>query len=213
MDTLMTLQLQVDQLIAAGELKLQLGCGANILPGWINTDNQPSVRADYLDFTQQFPFVSNMMAAVFCEHTIEHITSAEAVRMVGEVFRVLKPGGWFRVVTPSLDRICQMLLDPDSAPTRIYVDWARRFMNKPNATITDAMNLVFYGHGHRHIYSAEELLALLRQAGFSDLRSMPGGQYANPIFNGVDGHGKIMGEEANSVETMAIEARKPPGSS
>jgi predicted SAM-dependent methyltransferase len=62
-------------------------------PGWINTDSQPVATADYLDFTRPFPFAGDAFHAVFCEHTIEHIEKAEASRTIGEVFRVLRPGG------------------------------------------------------------------------------------------------------------------------
>jgi len=56
----MSLKLQVDQLAAApAPLRLQLGCGLNLLSGWINTDSQPVATADYLDFTRPFPGADN----------------------------------------------------------------------------------------------------------------------------------------------------------
>src|SRR5579862_6741109 len=90
----MSLQLQIDQIIAANAnaaLKLQLGCGHNILPGWVNTDTAPIARADYLDIKQPLPFAANMFVAVFCEHTIEHVQKDEARRLFAEIFRILKP--------------------------------------------------------------------------------------------------------------------------
>src|SRR5437764_15395399 len=99
----MSLKLHVEKLVSQksdlSELKLQLGCGQNILPNWINTDSSPYVATDYLDFTKPFPFSSSIFAAVFCEHTIEHISKAQALTMITEVFRVLRAGGLFRVVT------------------------------------------------------------------------------------------------------------------
>jgi predicted SAM-dependent methyltransferase len=88
----MSLKSRVDSLLAGKpdrtELKLQLGCGHNILPDWINKDSTPSATAEY----KPFPFADNIFAAVFCEHTIEHISKAQAFGMIAEVFRVLRPG-------------------------------------------------------------------------------------------------------------------------
>jgi predicted SAM-dependent methyltransferase len=47
-------------------------------------------------------------------HTIEHIEKSEALKMIAEVFRVLKPGGWFRVVTPSLENFCRLAMATDA---------------------------------------------------------------------------------------------------
>jgi len=209
----MSLKLELDRLIEGKsdpvELKLQLGCGANLLAGWINTDSAPVPDADFLDFNQQFPFVDNSFTAVFCEHTIEHVGKPEAMRMIGEVFRVLRPAGVFRVVTPSLENFSRLVLEPNSPAAQKYLAFFRRYLNNQNADIADAMNLIFYGHGHRHIYMAQELAGMLMRAGFTNVRAMPAGTYGFPIFNGVDGHGRVIGTDINAIEAMAMEAAKP----
>jgi predicted SAM-dependent methyltransferase len=209
----MSLQLQTVQLLqSAGgstELKLHLGCGSNILPGWLNTDISPSPSSDYLDCTARFPFVDACLAAVFCEHLIEHFAKTSAIQMVREVFRVLRPGGLFRVVTPSLEAFAQMTLNPKSETSLKYLDFVRRFTGSPQAEISDAINSIFYLHGHRHIYAKAELDAMLAEAGFGELYHLAAGNYSDPIFAGVDGHGKAVGTEINAIEAFAVEARKP----
>jgi predicted SAM-dependent methyltransferase len=209
----MSLKLQVDRLArdASGSagIKLQLGCGQNILQGWLNTDSTPSPVADYLDFVKPFPFAANIFAAVFCEHTIEHIAKPEARHMISEAYRVLRPGGLFRVVTPSLENFCRMVLEPESEPAIKYMAWFRTYTNNPKASMTDAINLCFYGHGHRHLYTGDELASALRAVGFTAIRVMPAGNYGDPVFNGVDGHGRVIGDEINTIEAMALEAAKP----
>jgi predicted SAM-dependent methyltransferase len=209
----MSLQLQTDHLLrnAAGpvDLKLHLGCGSNMLAGWLNTDSTPSPIADYLDCTTRLPFVDGCLAAVFCEHLIEHLEKPSAQSMVREVFRVLRPGGVFRVVTPSLEAFAQMVLDPEGAASCLYLDFFRRFSGNSQAEISDAANSIFYLHGHRHIYRKAELTAMLAEAGFAELRPLATGSYGDPVFDGVDGHGKVIGSEVNAVEAFAIEGRKP----
>jgi ubiquinone/menaquinone biosynthesis C-methylase UbiE len=208
----MSLKLSFDQIAsgrtAAAELKLHLGCGANVLPGWVNTDMEPSPLVDYLDATKRFPFADNSFAAAFCEHLIEHMEKAQAQFLLQEVCRVLRPGGLFRVVTPSLENFARVALEPESAAAQKYLGFFRRYVSNPQADISDAINMLFYGHGHRHIYRVNELAAMFQRAGFSEMRAMPAGTYANPVFNGVDGHGKVIGEEINAIEAFAIEAKK-----
>ena len=207
----MSLKLQVDHVTAstAGPLKLQLGCGLNLLPGWINTDSQPVATADYLDFTRPFPFAADAFDAAFCEHTIEHIEKTEALKMISEVFRVLKPGGRFRVVTPSLENFCRLALEPQSPVAQTYLAFHRRYTGDAQATIADAINRIFYGHGHRHIYALNEVALVLQQAGFTEIKAMPAGTYGHSIFQDVDGHGRVIGAEINAIEAMALEAAKP----
>jgi hypothetical protein len=55
---------------------------------------------------------------------------------------------------------------------------------------------------------SDELTEMLRHAGFSTVRVMQAGRYDHPVFNGVDGHGRVIGEEINAIEAMALEAAK-----
>src|SRR5207249_3407096 len=98
----MSLVLQAQTL--GPDVKLHLGCGVNVLPGWLNTDRTPAApHIDYLDCAQPLPFHDNSIAAVFNEHMIEHIEKPRALAMIQEVFRVLRPHGLFRVVTPCME--------------------------------------------------------------------------------------------------------------
>jgi hypothetical protein len=115
----------------------------------------------------------------------------------------------FRAVTPSLEAFAQMVLDPESAASRLYLDFYRRFSGDARAEISDAVNSIFYLHGHRHVYREPELVAMLAEAGFVELRPLAAGSYGDPVFDGVDGHGNVIGSDVNAVEAFAIEGRKP----
>jgi hypothetical protein len=77
-----------------GRHKLHLGCGDNVLPGWLNSDYYP--RSDsvlHLDATAPLPLPDASLDYVFSEHMIEHLSSADGMRMLRECHRVLRPGG------------------------------------------------------------------------------------------------------------------------
>src|ERR1017187_1498012 len=71
-------------------LKLQIGCGFNLLSGWLNSDRHPiSPEVVFLDATEVFPFGDRCFHYVFTEHMIEHIPYAQGVSMLAECHRVL----------------------------------------------------------------------------------------------------------------------------
>jgi hypothetical protein len=51
------------------------------------------------------------------------------------------------------------------------------------------------------------------EAGFAEPRPLAAGNYDDPVFDGVDGHGKAIGNKVNANEAFAIEGRKPALSS
>lgn len=59
----------------------------------------------YLNVTTRFPYADNTFEYVFSAHMLEHLYPDEAEFCLGEVHRVLQPGGIVRTVVPDLDRI------------------------------------------------------------------------------------------------------------
>ena len=192
---------------------LNIGCGNNHIPGWLNVDLDCGVRAGvvYLDATRPFPIKTGAFDAVLYEHMIEHIPKPDAVRMIGEIFRVLKPGGKFRVVTPDLDTLIDLFRRPIEGPAQRYMDCIARIHGVTSVSPGDAVNLAFYEYGHRHIYMVSELRSMLVDAGFTDILEGRGGYASDSVFDGVEGHPKIVGVDLDAFEAFAFEATKREG--
>jgi SAM-dependent methyltransferase len=190
--------------------RLNIGCGYNTLPGWLNVDltagRGPTV---YMDATRRFPLPDNTFAAVLCEHMIEHIPVEAGAALVREVFRVLAPGGWFRVVTPDLENLAGLCLASPSPEARRYLDFVADLHGRPTITPAEALNYIFYEYGHRHIYSISNLAQVLRGAGFVDVADTRAGYPIQAVFHGVEGHPGFMGLENDALEAFALEGRKP----
>lgn len=79
--------------------------------GWLTHERYQQHRTKvfrniwYLDATTKFPFGNATFSHVFCSHFLEHLYPEGAEFCIKEVFRVLKPGGIFRIAVPDLDRI------------------------------------------------------------------------------------------------------------
>ncbi len=89
---------------------LHVGCGRQPLPDWlgayeevrldINPDVEPDVIASMVDMGEIGPF-----DAVYTTHTLEHLYPDEVAQALGEILRVLKPGGFAMIVVPDLEGV------------------------------------------------------------------------------------------------------------
>lgn len=85
---------------------LNVGCGSKFHKDWTNVDmasRSPHVIEHNL--IEGFPFKDNQFDVVYHSQVLEHIPKNDAGGFIDECFRVLKPGGRIRVVTPDLENI------------------------------------------------------------------------------------------------------------
>ena len=193
------------------EPRLQLGCGANLLPGWLNTDRGAhAAGATYLDAARPFPLPDGEFDHVFCEHLIEHLDRETGAAMLAESARVLRPGGRIRVSTPDLAVVARLLApDGDEAAAR-YVRWcAEGFLSAPDGDRrAPVVNQLFRGWGHRFLYDQATLADALREAGFAEVSRHAYGRSEEPELDGIDSHADEDNLEMVSFETLVLEATR-----
>lgn len=91
--------------------KLNLGCGPRSIDGWVNCDFQSGdSRVVRHDLRRPLPFFDGQFQFVYHSHVLEHLQPGEAVRLLRECGRVLKPGGTLRVVVPDLEKKAKIYL-------------------------------------------------------------------------------------------------------
>jgi SAM-dependent methyltransferase len=82
-------------------LKLNLGCGDEVLPGYTGIDRDPAAAGvDRVhDLALGIPASDDSVAVVRANHSLEHLEDMD--KILREVHRVLKPGGVFVFEVPS----------------------------------------------------------------------------------------------------------------
>jgi SAM-dependent methyltransferase len=190
---------------------LQVGAGRQHLDGWLTTDLLPrELRIVYMNASKRFPFRDGTFDYVVAEHIIEHLTFANAMRMLRECHRVLKDDGVLRVSTPDLRLVLQLLDPPLTAALERYVSWSNQRYdgNCDSRSAVHVANRLQHDWGHQFLYDTGALIAALEQCGFTEITECtPCISSRYPLVN-VDRHADEIGEEFNRLESLIVEAMK-----
>lgn len=193
-----------------GPHRLNLGCGHNTLPGWLNVDLEGGRHGTtYMDALRPYPLPDNSLDAILCEHLIEHLPSEGGRFLLSEAYRVLKPGGAIRIVTPDLQSLARMCVNEPNEGERRYLDFVAKLHGQDAIEPSDALNYIFYDYGHRHIYTARRLSEAMAASGFVGITESRAAHPQREIFFGAEGHPGFMGAENDATEAFALEGVKP----
>lgn len=86
-------------------LKLHLGCGPHVFDGWCNLDPRASLdpRIVKWAFPDELPFDDNRADVALSSHMWNYIAEENYVRFALDVWRVLRPGGVWRLAEDRTD--------------------------------------------------------------------------------------------------------------
>lgn len=197
---------------------LHLGCGNNILKGWLNTDITTYDNISYLNAEHPFPIEDNSLDYIFSEHMFEHLTYESGKSMLQECYRTLKYGGVLRLTTPSLDFLMTLYHEPQKKKHQDYARWSLQqfapqiyadFNNGDNELpMAFVINNFMHFWGHQMIYNYSLLYKMLEKSGFKNIKECPIGSSEHPYLCCLEHHGNVIPFWANEMESMAIEASK-----
>ena len=202
--------------------RLHLGCGVRVLEGWLNTDffADPARDIIFQDLTRPFPCPDRCFDLVYSEHVQEHFEYQAGKLILSECYRVLRPGGVLSLATPDLDfylRLYQQRAALDEKQRgffRYFLETFDDFRGYPGNTVS-ALNGIFYGFGHRFIFSEDCLVETLREAGFREVKKVQAGVSAYAELSGLELNPQFRNDAAgnNALEyhlmaNLSVEARK-----
>ena len=150
--------------------KLQFGSGPFPREGWINSDISESYNCKpdvIIDLRRHLPFSNKSCSTIYSNHVFEHLPYPNiAKHVLDESYRILIPGGCFRVVVPDLDAFLESYQNKKDTG---YIKWV---LSLDNTTVylktrAEIINLFFRQWGEHHFaYDFETLSKLIYSAGF-----------------------------------------------
>jgi predicted SAM-dependent methyltransferase len=144
--------------------RLNWGCGPHGSPGWVNSDRVAGHRIDLVcDIRDGLPVPDDAFDYAVSIHALEQVPFPDTVPVLGELRRVLRPGGVLRLSVPDLDRAIDAYRRGD-----------RAYFQVPDADAASVggklcVQMTWYGTS-RLLLTYDFLAELLAKAGFAQVR-------------------------------------------
>ena len=182
---------------------LDLGAGNNFTQNWIHADffniNNPfkhclkkklkSKKPDVqLDLRYPLLCPDNSVDGVYTCHTLEHLLPLDAINLINEIFRILKPNKWLRIIIPDIS---------------IAIDY---YLHKNNNhdynSGCEAIMGFTQNWGHLSSWDEEFLSQILYNSGFKNIKK---------VEYGSEGSDKrlIKDPESRKKVSLVMEAQNP----
>lgn len=94
-------------------MRVNLGCGRFKINGFVNVDIvrnehvKPDVMMDSVTYLRQQE--SDSVEFIYAGHFIEHLERVQALDLLKEAKRVLRPGGKMQIVVPDVEKALKMM--------------------------------------------------------------------------------------------------------
>jgi predicted SAM-dependent methyltransferase len=185
-----------------GKNYLNLGCGYNIVQGFINADffyslkfwNNPKLKTDWmLDLRYKLNCDNEVFDGIFSEHTFEHLYPFQVKNLLKELHRVMKISACIRITLPDIDKYIKFYngnFDDIEAD-----EFKKRF-----STGCSAIRNITQKYFHCSVWNYEEIASYLMEAGFREIKEMSFGQSRDENL--------LLDIEARKWETIYVEAIK-----
>lgn len=142
------------------------------------------------DIRYKLPFKDNTFLGVYLEHTLEHLYPFEALNLISEIYRVLKPNGIVRITVPDLD---------------IYIsEYNKKVRSSKFEKFENGCELIWsltQNFKHYSVWNFEMLKVQLEKKQFKKVVKL--------MFKQGEDKNILLDREDRKHETLYVEAKKP----
>jgi SAM-dependent methyltransferase len=217
---------------------VQYGCGFAPGPeGWTNFDASPTLRMEripnvgpaisalfsgnskrfpesirYGDICKGLPVADSSVRGCFASHVLEHLSRDDVPVALSNTFRILEPGGLFRLIVPDLyERAKKYVAAVEMKSSDASAEFLKSSclgLEKRPRTPFDYLRNAIGGSAHLWMWDEFSMTAALQRAGFVDIRRCEFGDSPDPMFAIVEQKSRYF-DDNRQVAECALEARKP----
>jgi predicted SAM-dependent methyltransferase len=148
------------------DIHLEIGAGSKRL-AWYTLDM--NLECDLCwDLREGIPFPNNSVGCIYSSHLLEHFSHSELDCLLKDSARVLRPGGTFSVCVPNAKVYISAYVADSVLDERRFLGYQPAYYGEARI---DYVNYIAYMDGcHRYMFDEENLLGMLRKAGFRKCR-------------------------------------------
>lgn len=155
-------------LLEKNGIKLNIGCGSSLRPGFVNIDLNP-IADIKLDIRKNLPFKDSSVSYIYSEHFFEHVDYIHltAYYMLKDWLRVLLPGAKVKIVLPDYEMLFTQYVNRNYDLFKQQVNINEKIPKEIPATLIDYVNYGVYQFGeHKYCYDFEKIKVFLEAVGF-----------------------------------------------
>jgi SAM-dependent methyltransferase len=218
------------------EIRIHFGCGDKVGASWLNFDTSPMLKVERIPiiggvlrllagggapFPRQVlfgnivngPLVDEGSAvAVYASHVLEHLSLQDARSALKNTFRMLAPGGVFRLIVPDLRSRAELYLrqvqagDPDAASN--FMRFSLLGQEERPRGLVKPIRRAFSGSSHLWMWDSVSMRRELEDCGFERIRVCQFGDSKDPAFAELEDQSRFIDSTLQTPE-CALEAYKP----
>src|SRR5262249_29127870 len=132
------------------------------------------VNARYGDIVKGLPVPDNSADGVYASHVLEHLSLADFWLALRNTFRLLKPGGLFRLVVPDLEARARIYLQKLERGEIEANGWLMRTaglgVERRDRSLEGIARSLLGNSVHLWMWDEKSMAAALRKVGFVDVR-------------------------------------------
>jgi SAM-dependent methyltransferase len=209
-------------------LYVQYGAGVAGPPEWMNFDASPTLRVERLaligrlikkndvrfsehvrfgDIVKGLPVAADSVQGLYASHVLEHLTLADCLTALSNSYRILRPGGVFRMIVPDLCARAERYLACNGSEQGAH--WFMRSSGlgreRREAGVVGRLAQVFGNSAHLWMWDQVSLTAALARTGFVRIRRCEFGDAEDSMFRLVERRDRFYDGD---LRELALEARK-----
>tara|TARA_Y100000768_G_scaffold385075_1_gene370385 strand:+ start:3723 stop:4283 length:561 start_codon:yes stop_codon:yes gene_type:complete len=182
-------------------IKINLGCWHRNIPGFINVDLCDMPHIHYKSPIDDLSmFEDNYADLIYSSHSFEYFDRFQAVKVLKEWNRVLKPNGVLRIAVPDFDKLIMVYKASNDLSKILGPMYGRMEINTPNGK----ENLY-----HKTMYNFDSLSNILIENGFNNIKKY---DWKKTIHKDFDDHSQAyyphMDKKNGILISLNVEAQK-----
>jgi predicted SAM-dependent methyltransferase len=197
--------------------KLNLGCGLDLLRGWLNIGLFPDLEIPYgtvkmkkgalllnFDLTQELSIQEKSIKYIYASHFVEHISFKDVKKILEWSYKVMEDGGVIRLTFPDLGLWINNYAENNTVFFQKYYQLTKDNNELPDLKTKGEIFMSQVNNwGHKWGYDFESMKRILEEAGFTDVKMKKPYESIIPNIKTIE-----PGSEGRLLETAYVEAKK-----